>query len=85
MPRLKSSIKRNRQAQKVAQRNKAARTLFRSTVKKLRTIENKQEAEALLPEAMSVIDRTVRKGVLHHRTGARYKSRLAMHVGTLEA
>ncbi len=85
MPTLKSSQKRHRQAQKAAQRNKGVRTLFRSTVKKLRATENKAEAEALLPQAMSVIDRTIKKGVLHERTGARYKSRLARHVDALEA
>ena len=85
MPKLKSSRKRLRQAEKAAVRNKAVRTLFRSTVRKLRGIQSKEEAQALLPEAMSVIDRTIKKGVLHERTGARYKSRLAKHVDALEA
>ena len=30
----------------------------------------------LLPAAISVIDRTVRKGTIHKNTGSRYKSRL---------
>lgn len=85
MPKLKSSIKRLRQGRKAAQRNKAVRTLFRSTVRKLRSTETKDEAQALLPQTMSVIDITVKKGVLHKRTGARYKSRLARYVGSLEA
>jgi small subunit ribosomal protein S20 len=85
MPKLKSSIKRLRQANKAAQRNKAVRTLFRSTVRKLRATEARSEAEALLSQTMSVIDKTVKKGVIHERTGARYKSRLAQYVDALEA
>lgn len=85
MPTLKSSRKRLRQDRKAAQRNKAVRTLFRSTVRKLRATQSREEAVSLLPAAMSVIDRTVKQGVLHERTGARYKSRLAKHVGSLDA
>ena len=62
----------------------AAAAHFPSTSSEARA-RNKAEAAALLPQAMSVIDRTIKKGVLHERTGARYKSRLARHVDALEA
>ena len=85
MPKLRSSWKRMRQAQKARLRNKAVRSLLRSTIKKVQTASSKAEAEALLPHAQSVIDKTVKKGVVHRNAAARYKSRLARRVGTMEA
>ena len=74
-----------RQAEKARLRNKGVRTLLRSTIKKVQAASSKAEAEALLPQAQSVIDKTVKKGVVHRNAAARYKSRLARHVGTMEA
>lgn len=83
MPTLSSSKKRLRQARKAAERNKPVRTRFRSMVKRVRTAESKEAAEGMLAEANAVIDRTARKGVIHPRTAARYKSRLARHVAAM--
>ena len=85
MPRLKSSKKRLRQARKAHLRNKSARTLLRSTVKKVRLATTKSEAQDLLPGVVSVIDRTARKGVIHKNAAARYKSELARAVNAMEA
>ena len=85
MPKLKSSWKRMRQAQKARLRNKGVRSLLRSTIRKVQTASSKAEAEALLPQAQSVIDKTVKKGVVHRNAAARYKSRLVRYVGTMEA
>jgi small subunit ribosomal protein S20 len=35
-----------------------------------------KEAQQLFPNVVSIIDKTVRKGTIHKRTGSRYKSRL---------
>ena len=83
MPKLSSSKKRLRQASKAAERNKPVRTRFRSTLKQVRSAGSKEEALGLLSEANAVIDRTARKGVIHVRTAARYKSRLAKHVAAM--
>ena len=83
MPKLKSSKKRMRQAQKAAERNKPGRTRFRTTLKNVRSADSKEAAEGMLAEANAVIDRTARKGVIHARTAARYKSRLAKHVAAM--
>jgi small subunit ribosomal protein S20 len=83
LPKLRSSKKRLRQSQKAAERNKPVRTRFRRTVKRVRTAESKEAAEGMLAEANSIIDRTARKGVIHARAAARYKSRLAKHVAAM--
>ena len=83
LPKLKSSKKRLRQAHKAAVRNKPVRTLFRTTIKRVRSAESKEAAESMLPQANAVIDRTARKGVIHARTAARFKSRLAKHVAAM--
>jgi len=85
LPKLASSKKRMRQAQKAQLRNKGVRSLLRTTLKTVLSTSSKTEGEALLNNAQSVIDRTVKKGVIHPNAAARYKSRLTRHVATLEA
>jgi small subunit ribosomal protein S20 len=41
------------------------------------------QASALLPETLSVIDKTAQKKVIHANTASRYKSRLAQKVAAL--
>ena len=50
---------------------------------KLHMYEELEAARTALTSAISIIDRTVSKGVLHANTGARYKSRLTHHVQKL--
>lgn len=85
MPTLKSSKKRLRQAEKARLRNKGVRSNLRSTIKKVLTATTKSEAEVLLNQAQSTIDRTVKKGVIHVNAAARYKSKLTRHVAAIEA
>jgi small subunit ribosomal protein S20 len=85
LPKLASSKKRLRQNEKARLRNKSVRTLLRSTIKKLTSAPSKAEAEALLGPTQSVIDKTVKKGVIHANAAARYKSKITRHVAALEA
>jgi small subunit ribosomal protein S20 len=58
---------------------------LRTDIKKLRqalAAEDMEEARKLLPGTASLIDRMVKKGVIHENTGSRYKSRLAKLVAT---
>lgn len=80
MPKLKSSQKRLRTNLKARLRNKAIRTRMRSSIKNVRQAADQDTAQAALQDAISVIDRTVKKGILHKNTGARYKSRLTHFV-----
>ena len=84
----KSAEKRNRQAARRNEVNRRNRGALRTEIKRLRAaVEegNREEAQTLLPKTVSVIDRSVQKGVLHKNAAARYKSRLTGSVTKLEA
>ncbi len=75
----KSALKRARQNEKRRQRNRANRTRLRGQVKKFRgAIESRDvhAAQQLLSPTLSLIDRSVAKGVLQDNAAARRKSRL---------
>ncbi len=79
MPNHKSSEKRVRQSEKRRVINRSHRTKVRSYIKKVRTAlasGSADEVQKVLPEAISVIDKSVQKGVMHANAAARYKSRL---------
>jgi small subunit ribosomal protein S20 len=81
MPNHKSAEKRMRQNEKRRTVNRGNRTKVRSYIKKLRTAVDTgkpEEINRVLPEAMSVIDKAIQKGVLHANAAARYKSRLTV-------
>ena len=81
MPNHKSAEKRVRQNEKRRVINRGNRTKVRTYIKKLRTAldsDDKQQVADILPEAMSVIDKSVQKGVMHANAAARYKSRLTV-------
>jgi small subunit ribosomal protein S20 len=80
MANLKSQIKRNRQNAKRAERNKAVRTALKTSTKKVRTGAgggDAEEATARQREAARALDKAASKGIVHNRTAARRKSRLA--------
>ena len=79
MPNHKSAEKRVRQSEKRRTINRSHRTKVRTYIKKLRSAletGSAQEVQTILPETISVIDKSVQKGVLHANAAARYKSRL---------
>ncbi len=81
MPNHKSAEKRMRQNERRKLINRGHRTKVRTYIKKLRSAvdsDNKTEIDQLLPEAVSIIDKSVQKGVLHANAAARYKSRLTI-------
>lgn len=78
--------KAGRQAIKRTQRNRSTRTATRSTISKaLRSVGDGEagEAEAAVREAISVMDRSVQKGILHKNNVARRKSRMAIRLNKL--
>lgn len=88
MPNHKSAEKRDRQNTRRNEVNSNNRSRLRNSIKRLRAaIEagNLQEAQSLLPETVSVIDKSVQKGVLHQNAAARHKARLTTHVNELAA
>ena len=88
MANLKSQIKRNRQNVKRHDRNQAVRSALKTSTKKVHAAVasgDPDEAARLQREAARALDKAAAKGVLHERTAARRKSRLAKAVGTTPA
>jgi small subunit ribosomal protein S20 len=80
MANIKSQIKRNRQNEKRSERNKTVRTALKTSTKKVRTAIGAGDAEVAVTqqrEAARSLDKAVAKGIVHKRTAARRKSRLA--------
>ncbi len=78
-----SALKRARQTAKKTAVNRSNKTHFRSTLRALREALQKGDSNAAATEyrtAVSVIDKSVKKGVIHANTGSRYKSRLNTRV-----
>lgn len=73
------SKKRARQAEVHRQRNTSYRAMFRTYLKKVLAAiasGNKEAATTAYKTAVSVIDKTSNKGLIHKNKAARYKSRL---------
>ena len=80
MANIKSQIKRNRQNAKAHERNKAVRTALKTSTKKVHVAVaagDGETATARALEASRAYDKAASKGMVHKRTAARHKSRLA--------
>ena len=80
MANIKSQIKRNRQNEKRHQRNKSVRTSLKTATKKVHATVAMGDAETAATrslEASRDYDKAASKGIVHERTAARHKSRLA--------
>lgn len=85
--RNKSALKRARQSEQRRLRNRHYRTMVKNAVKKvLEAVQSGdlERAKGLLPEAMSIIDKAVSKGILHWRTASRKISRISRLVHSLQ-
>ncbi len=83
MPTTRSAAKRLRQTKGRTVRNRSAKGRLRTSIKKVRhalDTGNRDAALAAFQAAVAIIDKTVSKGIIHSRTAARYKSRLAQQV-----
>lgn len=88
MANTRSAEKRIRQTEIHRARNRAQRTQMRSAVKDLRGALAEGEidkAKELLPQTLSLIDRTAQKSAIHTRTADRTKARLARAVAAASA
>ena len=80
MANIKSQIKRNKQNEKRRQRNKAVRSSLKTSSKKATSAVAEgdlEAAQARTLEASRAYDKAASKGIVHKRTAARHKSRLA--------
>ena len=82
MPKLKSAKKHQITSAKAYVRNRTLRSRMRTALKKVRQAPDKASAEIALQAAISIIDRTTNKGIIHKNAAARSKSRLSRLVQT---
>jgi small subunit ribosomal protein S20 len=79
MANIKSQIKRNKQNEVHAERNKSVRTALKTATKKTHAAVAEGDGETALArarEASRALDKAASKGIVHPRTAARRKSRL---------
>jgi small subunit ribosomal protein S20 len=82
----KSAEKRMRQNERKNEVNSRNRSTLRTQIKKLRAAVDSGDtnsANNILTETVSVIDKSVQKGVLHKNAAARHKSRLTTSVSKI--
>lgn len=78
-----SALKRARQTEKKTTVNRANSSRLRTQLRKLRTAlasGDQSQTQTIYRETVSLIDQSVKKGVIHKNTGSRYKSRLSARV-----
>jgi small subunit ribosomal protein S20 len=81
-----SALKRHRQNEKRAARNRSIRSHFRRVIRELReTIASHDvsQAETKLRTVMTTLDKAVTKGVIHRNSAARHISRLSQQIAAL--
>lgn len=88
MANINSQKKRNRQNVKRHERNKAVRSSLKTSQKQVHTAVAEGDLDAAaerVREASKALDKASSKGVVHKRTAARRKSRLAREVNRATA
>lgn len=80
----KSAEKRIRANEAKRVRNRYQHKTTRTIIKKLKNTTSKTEAEALLKEVSSLIDKLAKKNIIHWKKAANQKSKLAKKVNALK-
>lgn len=83
MANTKQAKKRIRQAEKHRTHNASMRSMFRTAIKKVYTAiatGDQKSAETSFNEAVPVLDKMAKKGIIHKNKAARHKSRLNAQV-----
>lgn len=86
MARIQSAVKNIRKNRRRNAVNRARRSALRGQIRKLRALlarKDRDGARRALNATLSIIDRSVSKGIIHRNAAARYKSRLTRQVGAL--
>ena len=79
MPNIKSQIKRDRTNEEARQANASRKSETRTAIKKVEALVaegKKEEALALLPEAISLLDKLAQDGIIARNSASRKKAHL---------
>lgn len=85
MPNTPSAKKRHRQSLVRRERNRAAKSQLRGTIRKAReavVAGNLEEAQTLVLATNRMLDKTAARGIIHSNKASRLKSRLAHMIVT---
>ncbi len=89
MPNIKSVKKDVLRSRERQLRNQAAKSQIKTLIKKARVAidghASAEEVKPLVVAAVSLVDRAVKRGIIHKNAAARRKSRLAKRVNALAA
>ena len=80
----KSALKRIRQNSARREHNRYFAKTTRNAIKNLRSVNEKAEAEKMLPGVVSKIDRLAKKNIIHKNKASNLKSKLTKHVAKLK-
>ena len=86
MPNIKSSAKRVLLSQQAAAKNKSAKTLIKTNIKKFEAAAaagDRQTAESAYRTAVKTVDRATTKGLIHKNKAAHRKSALSKKLNGL--
>lgn len=79
----KSALKRIRQNESRRVHNRYYAKTTRNAVKKLRELEDKNEASEMLPKVTAMVDKLAKKSIIHKNKAGNLKSSLTKHVNSL--
>lgn len=79
----KSSLKRIRQDKVKTLHNKYYAKTMRNAVRKLRAMDNKDEAIKLFPVVQKILDKLAKTNTIHKNKAANLKSSLSQHINSL--
>ena len=86
MPQIKSAIKRVKTSEKSHLRNISYKSKIKSSIKKFNLAlseKNKEEISKYFKDAVSILDKSVNKGILPKNNASRQKSSLTKKLNTL--
>ena len=78
-----SALKRIRQNEKKRLHNKYYAKTMRNALKDFRSLTDKKKAEESFPKMFALIDKLVRKNIIHKNKAANLKSKMAKQVSAL--
>ncbi len=84
MQRHKSVEKRARTSKKANLVNRMGRSRIKTAIKDVLSAKDKKTAEEALNSAVSVLDKSVKSGLIHRNNAANKKSKLCQVVNKLE-
>ncbi len=80
----KSSKKRIRQSEARRARNRYYAVTMRNAVRKIRALDNKEEAEVMYPKIASMVDKLAKTNIIHKNKAANLKSKIKKHISKLQ-